>query len=98
MSEAQPLSSKVVTSVTVAARTWGAATQLRRMRLRLGFEGRGDGTVCGVAGHGDPEMRARILAVDDLDRAAVRRDKLEHHRQADAGAFYRSALGGPAGI
>ena len=48
--------------------------------------------------HADAEMRARVLAVDDFDGAAVRVHELEHHRQADAGALDLHAGGRPAGV
>src|ERR1700728_1535670 len=106
MSVAQPPNNKVVTSVTLAAGPWvlrasvylGATRVSCRMRLRLGFESGRNTAVGGVDGHGNAEMGAGVFTVDDFDGAAVRRDKLEHDGQADAGAFDRGALRGATGI
>src|SRR5215813_776569 len=63
------------------------------MRMRLGF-----GVLWAIAGgadrHGDTEVCARKLTVDELHRATVRRDELEHHGQSDAGALDGGAPGG----
>src|SRR5262245_10707840 len=41
----------------------------------------------------DAEMRARVLAVHDLDGARVRVHELDHDGQADASALDMAALG-----
>src|SRR5262245_1057939 len=46
----------------------------------------------------DAQVRARVLAGHDLDGAAMRLDELAHHRQPDAGALERPALGRAAGV
>src|SRR5581483_7445555 len=86
-----PPMAKLVTSITLARRASG------RMGLRLGVQAWNDAAL-GAHGHGDAEMSARELAVYDLDGTAVRGYELQHHRQADAGAFHRRALGGAAGV
>src|SRR6185295_14699148 len=48
--------------------------------------------------HADAEVRARVLAVDDLDGAAVRIYEFEHHREADARALDLNSGGRPTGI
>src|SRR5215469_18537763 len=67
------------------------------MRMRLRF-----GVLRSIAGgadrHGDTEVGARKLTVDDLHRTAVRRDELEHHRQPDAGALDGGAPGSSPGV
>ena len=40
----------------------------------------------------DPEMRARELAVDDVDGTAVRLDEFPHDGQADTRATHQPAL------
>src|SRR5689334_15255225 len=52
----------------------------------------------GVNRHDDAEMRTRKFAVDELHAAAVGIDELEHHREADAGAFQAAAARRAPGI
>src|SRR6185437_13493600 len=51
-----------------------------------------------VDGHPDAEMRPRVLAIHDLDRAAVGSDELQHDGEPDAGALDGGRPGGPAGV
>src|SRR5215469_4100660 len=58
----------------------------------------GEAAASEIRRHADAEMRTRILAVHDLDRATVGGHELQHDGEPDAGALDRGALGGPAGI
>src|SRR5690606_14447215 len=69
-----------------------ASAALRRMGLLRVF--RGDRALR----QAHTEMRARVFAVDDLDRAAMRVDELEHDGQADACALHMSARSDPARV
>src|SRR5215467_13168552 len=48
--------------------------------------------------HGDAEVGARELAIDDLHRTAVGRYELEYHRESDTGAFYGRGARRASGI
>src|SRR5579883_457406 len=48
--------------------------------------------------HPNAEVRPGVLAIDDLHRAAVCGNELQHDGQSDAGALDRGALGRAPGI
>src|SRR5580658_5084684 len=58
-----------------------------RMRTRLGLAAGGAIPAGGPDRHGDAKVRTGELTVDDLHRAAVSRDELQHHRKSDAGSL-----------
>src|SRR5580658_2132200 len=69
------------------------------MRLRLGYAAHGGAIAArGADRHGDAEVRAGELPVEDLHVAAVCRYRRRHHREPDAGALDRRALRGTAGV
>src|SRR4051812_30592585 len=80
-------------AITAAASSVSAACEAL-CRMRLAPDGLGDRQ----HGHADAEVRAGVLAVDDLDGAAVRIHELEHDRQADARALDLHARRGPARV
>src|SRR5258708_29084543 len=72
-----------------------------RMSVCPGFAPRGAIGAIAASGahrHGDAKVRARKLPVDDLHRAPVSRDELEHNRQPDAPALDRAAPGSAPGV